>query len=241
MYTPVGFFAPQGGGFVSTGLQMRLDSSDGDSWPGSGTTWYNVPDGAAGSGGNMAVNGTNELQHYLGIFLLDGSSQKGQWGNPDLFASDTDVDWSLEAYFNADSEGGNTLFSINPDGSSYWMLAKWKESSAAKLYWSTAGTRYVEQESGGISTGVWNHIVWSYNKTADVVKCYVNNSEVWSTSAGASSLPPAAQLTDAWFGSQDGYRNWFDGKVNYMAFYKGYYLTAADVENNYNILSARSL
>lgn len=240
MYTPVGFFAPQGG-FVSTGLQMRLDSSDSDSWPGSGTTWYNVPAGAAGSDGNMGVNGTNELQHSLGIFTLDGSSQKGQWSNHDLFASDTDVDWSLEAYVNADSDGGNSLFSINATNQSSWILAKWDESQAAKLYWQTNGTRYVEQEGGSVSTGTWCHIVWSYNKTADVVKAYVNNSEVWSTSAGASSLPTIAQLNAAWFGAQDGTGNYFDGKVNYMAFYKGYYLTAADVENNYNILSARSL
>jgi hypothetical protein len=240
MFTPLGFFAPQGGGFVSTGLQMRLDSSDGDSWPGAGSIWYNVPAGAAGAGGNMAVNGSGELQHNLGIFTLNGS-QTGQWGDADLFASDTDVDWTIECYVNATSDGGNSLFSINPTNQSSWILAKWDETSAAKLYWQTNGTRYVEQESGTVNTGTWYHMAWVYNKNADTVTAYVNNAEAWSTSAGSSALPTISQLTGAWFGSQDGTGNYFNGKVNYMAFYKGYYLTAADIQTNYDILSARSL
>ena len=243
MITPFGFIqteAAPAGGFIDTGLELRLDASDTTSYPGSGTTWANVSAGAAGTDGNVTVTSAGTpAWDATGYFTFDGSSQKLNWGSPAFFGSATNTSWTIEMYVNSDITGTtNSTLQLNSTSGGSWILSKWKETTAAKLYWQTGGTRYVEYEAGSVTSGTWYHMLWVYDQGANTVKAYANNTELWSVGGSSSAL---FTVSSAWFGAQDGSTGFFDGKVNYIAYYKGYALTTDDITNNYNILSARSL
>jgi hypothetical protein len=107
-----------GSGVVSAGLQLHLDSRNPTSWPGSGSTWYDLSGngnnatfysnpGQIDVGGPTVTEGTvidGSTLMYGGDIYFNGTSSAGQYqyaAGPNL---GTDIlTWTINCWFNANS------------------------------------------------------------------------------------------------------------------------------------------
>ena len=212
---------------VSSGLELYYDPSQAASYPGSGTTLYDL----SGSGVNATISGSPT---DAGNWFAFTGSQSIQTGNlAGLYAG-----WqhSLEVWFSpsaagavfSDTGAGPTNTSYHATGLEVYQTGPFFQTNA--MLWNGAVTRV---GGGVISLNSWYQLVRVYNGS-NTAYAYLNKVKSSDTSITWTVPNPGWYLN---FGSSDGTffatGSAFQGKLGVIRLYNRV-LSLAEVTQNYN-------
>jgi len=218
---------------VTDGLVLCLDAADKNSYPGSGTTWYDL--GPNGNNGTLqastmgTVSGSNTM-------AFDGGSTKVTLTETTELAFGTG-NFSISMWLKASSTIG-TYSSIfdkgNPSNSS---------TAGYQLFLSGGSLRYnISNGSGNWSELVvgsspdmrddaWHHFVWAYNGSN--IKFYLDNvlldTDTWANGSGSPTAD--FKIGDSWVTN-------FTGEIPIFIIYNKE-LTAKEISQNFNAHRSR--
>lgn len=163
---------------ITNGLVMYLDADSPESYPGSGTLWYDLSNN--NNNGTLVNGPTYTTNGGFGVIQFDGSNDYVDVPGPNLSSTNYTV-IAIARYVTVDSgaggiESGRTISGRNNN----WLLGHWNgytENHYAEGWVSTAG--------GGTSDTNWRFYACTGNISADVYNFYVNNSLINSNNGGS--------------------------------------------------------
>jgi len=218
-------------GIVTSGLVLYLDAGDSNSYPGSGTAWYDLSaEGNNGTltgatyssadGGSIAFDGandyvtiSNDIRSDVGEFLATVSNQFSisTWFKPDV----TDI-------------GRNAIFT---KAAGY--------GSAGNVYLEYSGIRLSAVIRGSATdnfytslTSTWHELAVTWDGTT--FKAYVNGSFVSNLSVGTATSQDVAFL----LGNSSNLGEDFEGNISIALVYDKA-LTASEVQKNFDVYKDR--
>ena len=169
---------------VTDGLVLALDAANPRSYPGSGTTWYDL----SGNGYNgTLLNGTSFSNGNSGYLSFDGTNDRISFTQ---FTHTTA--WTISYWFYHDGESDDMTIgehSTNPN----------------RFYHRDTGTSYklrvhnndnisVQDMALGDIRNQWAHLAYSMDDSSGTIKGWVNGEQVLDTSTGYS----ATFVVDSW-------------------------------------------
>ena len=212
-----------GGGIVTTNLIRNLDAGDSASYPGSGTTWTDL----SSSSIDATLFGPIYNSGNSGSLDFDGSNDYVTTGN----LAQPNNNWTYEFWVNVDSLASNrTIISNQTVSSGGSVQIRFTTAGAVQIvksYISNVGTF----TGFTASTGSWYNV--AVTKSSTTYGLYVDGSFISSfTSSTPFSFYPGTigintYNTEPW-----------DGKIAVVHAYDSA-LSASDILQNYNALSAR--
>jgi hypothetical protein len=205
-------------GPVTNGLLLYWDAGNLDSYPGTGTTIYDLS--GNGNNGNV-VNGVGYNQTNGGVLTFDGVDDQVYLSTLNLSSTNNTVMGA--ARYTGTSPHGRMINSVNNN----WLLGQWGNST---LNYYAEGTVY------GIPAGP-NDTNWRiYTGTGDISGdswgFYVNNSLITQNNAGVQG-PNGISIGRQGFGAE-----WSTGEFSFLLVYNRV-LTTAEMTQNYNYFKER--
>ncbi len=225
---------------VTSGLILSLDAGDKNSYPGSGTTWYDLCgnndttiNGATyNSGGYFVLDGTND---YFEV-TSDGSSD---------FAKQT---FSIEFWCYIDPDGYDVLWSYDYTGhNSPYYSQHWRTGvvyGTDSLYggsnnggaWNATTTVH---DNGGFGNTAytpnkWTQLVWTVDDggTTKISTFYQDGSSIdTETNTDWSDINYYAQ--EVWIGKANFSTGYYQGNIATVKFYDRA-LSSQEVKQNFN-------
>ena len=211
---------------VTDGLIFAVDAGSTRSYPGSGTSAYNL----VANNNVSLINGLGWQSGNGGYFLSDGTDDG--MTTPD--ASNLDlVDFTLEGWVWWDQHKDYGSFLVKgPGGSGGLFNYSFFGYATTVSFGFGDGTNYRNVSISAPATGEWHHIVGTYDGSA--LKFYLNNTLANSSSTTATPN----QNNDALQILQSQYS--IDGRIACAKVYNRA-LTQAEVTQNYNAQQSRFL
>ena len=219
---------------VTTNLVLHLDAGNAASYPGSGSTWYDL---SAGARDCTLTNSPIYSSNNGGYLTFNGLDEYGTINNHADFNFDTG-DFTIEYWANC-QDTVNDLYQliggthVGGYGGGWYAYAKDINNKVAVGFTSQATSTFT------ISQNTWVHIVMS--RISGLVYFYKNNvSEAGqsftdditsSNDMRIAMIPNYGNLTDGTYH--------FDGHLAQFRIYKGLGLTAAQVDNNFTVGRSR--
>ena len=234
---------------VDDGLVFSLDAGAPRSYPGSGTTWYNItsiPDGdfslvnnpvfTSSYNNGLAFDGTDDYGSGDGTFI------ENNFVNNQSFTIEAFIDitgypaanssiYSNQRYQTEANPGGFGLM-LESNGSSYLRSSIILTSESG----STKSHQAIERVDLDLNTPT--HICYTYDSSSNTVTSYINGTLDGSTTNSAyhwttSSASPAVVSPKIGTGSQGGWGNRLPA-IYYSLRVYGKALSADEVATNYN-------
>lgn len=182
--------------------QIYLDAANSSSYPGSGSTWFNL--GNAGSTYNFSLVNSPSLSN---VVYNGTTNQTLSFNGIDEYATPATSLLSLAQATNWNetreywvywqgSPGCLTMESGVPTPDTNWYDAQASMSNTFLAYsmWQNAAmTAYVVYSS--LTSNTWNHIVWQHNKGTNTLMAYVNGVRTYSNSGVGRVTPPSGFYT----------------------------------------------
>ena len=230
--------ASSGPDIIDDGLVLALDAADRNSYPGSGTTWYDLSgngnngtltnmDGAnldSANGGSLSFDGTNEYIQLSTTTLLRASSTISAWINIDDFTT-------------GKPSGTGRVFIMNSGVTFTNMIAFYNggysfETNTNSNPHEIAGRTTGNVSSSAISPGSWFHFALVFD--ANTFYGYVNGIQT-GTAAISDNLIFNRIGYDT---NRDNYPAYLKGKIsNFKVYNKA--LTASEIQQNFNVTRSR--
>jgi hypothetical protein len=252
---------PVNDGLVTNGLQLYLDSHNPNSWPGSGTTWYDISGNnkhatfyknpsALNNGTGTVVDGTAIDGSTLisgGDIYFNGTSGSALYqyaAGPNLGTNV--LTWTINCWFKANSLVSTSelpaVFTgiytgVSPNQSVNYCLQFYNGTgNDNKLYggFYNPGSWQIVPTGQTITTGTWYNGVVTYDGAT--INYYINNSLVSTkTNIFTTTLTSSVgyRVARRW----DGYDS-FDGYVPINMFYNRA-LTTTELNQNFNYHRSR--
>jgi hypothetical protein len=212
------FETPQG--LVTNGLVLYWDAGNLDSYPGTGTTIYDL----SGNGNNGSlVNGVGYNQNNGGVLTFDGVDDVVRLLAPDLRSTNNTV---MGAARYTGSPRGRM---INAYGNN-WLMGHWNNST--ENYYAEG---WVSTPGVGASDTNWRIYAALGNVSGDSYSLYVNNSLSAGPSNGGAEGPYGISI-----GAQGGSPGSepSTGEFSFVLVYNRV-LTTAEMTQNYNYFKGR--
>ena len=220
---------------VTDGLVLCLDAANTKSYPGSGTTWYDV----SGNGGSASIN-NNPTFNSEGYFDSDGVSDYFRFERSDLnggtfsYGLITVFLWYKPSTTGGTNHTGNNLITVE---NSFEISVGSNSNGFHGIYYAsnpwagygTTGNVLVDEK--------WNLITYVHEST--VRKLYVNGIEVFTRdntgtiTAGSSSYPYLTLM-----GRYSGTSSTAEGKLAQVTLYSKAF-SPLEIVQNYNALKGR--
>ena len=210
-----------------TSLKMYLDASDTTSYPGTGTTWFDLTSNA----NNGTINGAT--WNPGGYFDFDGGNDYVDINNfvNSFFNNAVNKIFSVSIWFNPDQlPTSSTPFQL-------WQFGVWSngtirafllDNGKINFQSTTGGSSYVNQlnSSTSYSIGNWNNLVCIYDGTTKHL--YLNNN-----SPNSAVHNYDIQTNTGSIGKDDSNSFYFNGKISKFNVYDTV-LTQAEITAIYN-------
>jgi hypothetical protein len=218
------------GGIVTDGLVLHLDAAKRDSYPGSGTTWYDLS--GVTENATLLNNPTFTSSGKATAFDYDATNDgTAVYGVPNF-----NQEVSVEAWVKpeGDPEGNGGAGTIYTQGGLYLQYrfdGTFANFFREGYYFTPAVITY----------GNWYNVVQVWDKANFELKVYVNGILELTTTLINNAGNPAS--TTGYIGMQgtdpDGsYSRKFNGKISVIKLYEKV-LTASEIQQNYNALKGR--
>jgi hypothetical protein len=204
---------------VTDGLVLALDAGNTKSYPGSGSTWYDL----SGNSNNGTIIGIN-VSHstdYGGVFVLPGTS--GNYIDVPINLKNTT--YTVMGAARYVTVGGRT-FSSNQSNSN-WLMGHWS-SSTVKHYAEGWVTDSVVNEDSDTN---WRVYAATGNYSADSWAFYVNG-QLDTANGQGSNGPNGIQI------GRHGDGEYSNSQISFLLVYNRV-LAASEIEQNYNALRGR--
>ena len=210
-------------------LVLCLDAADKVSYPGAGTTWFDLSgnglDGTisgavfnSGDGGSIVFDGTND---YVNL----AASSKHYFGRSDF---------SVEVWVKTTSNGRNIALHRN-SGSTRYTLLEIDSNKARLLMWRSSANYSIGTGTSTINDNTWHHIVATRIESVPAVYIYVDGALEGS---GADNALDAPENSNWYLASQTGADKFMDGSISNFRLYNKA-LTLEEVKQNFNALRGR--
>ena len=225
------------GKIVTDGLVLCLDAADLNSYPTTGTTWFDL----AGSNNGTLTNGpTFSGTGASSSIVFDGVDDYVGLGSLSTLVGKTNV--TVDCWFFNDSLPSGFQNIVGQYGNGGWVIHTSTQTNFNILVLVGDGSSY-----GGINitpTNTWYNVMLSYDGTLtgnqNRLKMYVNGVlRTFDSYAGGevpSTWPDAA--TNANIGTLPGFGRYFNGKIPIVRIYEKT-LSSSEVLQNYNAQKAR--
>jgi len=220
-----------GANVVRDGLVLALDAANPKSYPGSGTTWYDLSEnGNHGTNSGSTYSSTNN-----GYFSFDNTDDVVTI--PNSTSLNPTAGLTIESWVNFDTNSAdfifekgnvNTQFSLFSHGSD--IVFRTKHSGDTGYH-----TQNPSKTSVGVVNGQWHHIVGSWNgSTKRIYIDGVLKNSASKSGALVTTTPGAA--VGRFGGTSTGY--YFGGGIAKVAVYsRG--ITAEEIQQNFNATRGR--
>lgn len=181
------------------GLVLQLDAANNRSYPGSGTTWYDL----SNNSGNLALtNSPTFSSDSKGSFVFDGINDYAVLSNNQTADNLTAMTASVWVYANWSSPGGaySPILTKISDASSGagWELGSGWASPDVYFYTQNAGGTLYNAKSATVSAGSrWLNVVAGYSGGfGGTISIYVNGINMPLITRGSGS-PASITTTSA--------------------------------------------
>ena len=216
---------------ITDGLVLALDAGDTNSYPGSGTTWFDLSgNGNNGTNSNMTYSSNNG-----GIFDFNNTSSVSLISNSASLNPTTGL--TIESWVNFDGNSNDFIFEKG-DVNTQFSLFSHSTDIVFRTYHSGDGSYHTQNPSKasvGVVNGQWHHIVGSWDGSTK--RIYVDGVLRNSVSKSGNLV---TQITGAavgrFGGTTTGY--YFGGYIPKVSLYsRG--LTADEIQQNFNAIRGR--
>ena len=202
---------------VLPGLTLCLDAGNTKSYPGSGTTWYNlIPGGVNGT----LTNGPTYSSANGGVIVLDGVNDY-----IDVPINLTNTNYTIMGAARYVVVGGRTF----SGQSNNWLMGHWSNSTQ---------NHYAEGWVSGVESGPsdtnWRSYATTGNYSGDSWGLYVNGVLNAGPNSGGSNGPNGFSIGR----SAPGNNEYSNSHISFLICYNRI-LTAAEIQQNYNALKGR--
>jgi hypothetical protein len=233
------------GNLVTSGLVLNLDAAKVASYPGTGTTWYDISGNNltgslvngptfTGIGKQAAIvfDGTND---YVGLGTPNGlnitsSITINTWVNLNAFPSDTNATIYNKGYDNTNEQ---TFFSFNNQGGVNSLLCGTYVAIGNINYFTKL--TLTGSFANLITTGSWNNLVGQYDGSS--WNLYVNGTLLsQTTTQGPKPSTSPIAIGAAYISS--GYQRFINGRISNVQVYNRA-LSTTEITQNFNALRGR--
>ena len=226
---------------VTNNLFLHLDASSSSSYPGSGTTWFDLTD----NNNDATINGATYSATDGGIFDLDGSNDNISIPHVSSLSLSTTVQKTIQVWVKIDALPtlnaqipvfGKLSSSFGFDG--YWAGLF---SNGGVVRCVTNGTSIQRVSNSTLTVSINNWYLFTFvsqiTNTSNTTKVYINETEYITTAHGSDSYNETNPLYLGYIGSGVG-SSYLNGKIGACYFYtKG--LTVEEISQNYNATKTR--
>ena len=219
---------------ITTGLVLYLDASNASSYPGSGTTWFDL----SGNGNNgTLVNGPTYTGSFGGGIVFDGTNDYVENSN---FSSIVSSSFTISAWVKWTSISGTTSKILHAqNGTAEVNIDNYNGGSGnPKIHFYTAAassTNNILTSGEDVQSGTWYYINAVFNNTTKYKYLYVNSVLKNSASTGVQISWPNS-LTR--IGNRLDFPEPFNGVMSQFGIYNRA-LSASEVLQNYNVTKTR--
>jgi len=209
---------------TTNGLILYLDAGNSKSYPGSGSTWFDL----AGSNNGILQNSPIYSSSNNGIFTFNGSTQRVNCGNSINLQI---TSGSISAWFNPESN--NTSFRGIIAKQNAWGLFLFNNVLVTFSWGSSPGTKSTNIT---VSSNTWNYVAMTFTETIGTPSnnaiIYLNGIAVLTTTIGhvGHSVPVYIGEANA--------SQFFSGKIANTSIYNRV-LSSQEIFQNYNALKGR--
>lgn len=219
--------------YVTNGLQFFVDAGNSLSYPGSGTTWYDL----SGNGNDVTLTSTTFTTDAGGAIVSSSSASNA--GNS---AATTNMNFagggfSISVWIRhtgtVDTARVQRYFTL-PSSPVEGPVLRHNSSSAASLHgyiFDSGSTIRQVDVASQIVTATYYNCVFNYD--GSVFRLYKNNVQVGSLTQSITNPTPANNFSLFPSGTE-----WFEGNM-YIAQYYNRSLSVAEIEQNYNAFRYR--
>lgn len=212
---------------VRDGLVLHLDAANVKSYPGTGTTWYDL----SGNGGNGILD--NGAAFTGTSISFDGIDDKVR--APNCYQFSANENYTYDVWFNptTDNTTSGLIGGVNTP------MIRWGQAIAGTVYffvgWSESPFYKGYRSSEVLQTGRWHNAVATLDHIAKTGKLYLNGDYsgqfTWET--GTINVPPSTIL----FNVRDS-SNAFLGETSIGKVYNRA-LTPEEIQQNFEALRGR--
>lgn len=220
---------------VTDGLVLALDAASPRSYPGSGTTWYDL----SGNGLNgTLVNTVTYNSDFNGTFLFDGVNERVNVAASSLIQNLT-TNFTFQAFVRFNTSGGQ--YGIFTKGSNFtdgWTVYVRQGPQFSFIGYNDANVSsglLAATPSGGISTNTWYQITYTYDNST--VRSYINGIQS-NTSSYSETFNSTGTSPLIGHGPNIGTPKYWPGNISNVTLYNRA-LTPSEVLQNYNALKSR--
>lgn len=232
---------------VTDGLVLHLDAGNRKSYPGSGSTWYDLTNTQNGT----LVNTPTYSTQNGGFFTFNGSNQGVNLGTG--YESTGDPFAQYNQHFSI-SYFAKVVSFLSNDSNHYVSNTVFAKSSDPyndnfEMGYSPAGKIefYIDDGSNDpasapesnftISTGTWHHVCLVYDASIDKVNLYLNGYQNQEFSYTLTGMDQAVG-SYVTIGNSRRNRSWFNGSIAALSLYN-VSLSSDQAEQNFNALKGR--
>jgi hypothetical protein len=211
--------AHAGPNIIEEGLVLCLDAGNERSYPGTGTTWYDL----SGNGNNgTLVNGVTYNSQNGGVLQFDGVNDEISITGPNLVSTNYTV-------IGGSRYSGSTRKRIISGGSNNWLLGHW--SGGSERHYAVG---WITSSSGGANDLNWRIYTGTGNISSDQYYFWINDSIHTGPSTGGSQGPNGFRL-GRYYGNTTEYST---GQISFLLAYNKI-LTNDEIKQTYAALRGR--
>jgi hypothetical protein len=244
---------------VTSGLQLNLDAGNINSYPGTGTTWYDLssngnngtlvsdPTFTSTNGGSFIFNGVDEFVRVVDSGFFSTASNS--------FFADTGYAWTVSAWFKfpvspVGTRTGNASFTIlgqsggvgGGETLTLYVSSGTDSTYGTVPYYLMVGIRGTKTtiSTVPVNTGLWNQVVVTWNGTSG--RAYLNGDDRGATNIGAVAIQTLQYFDIANTGDSGAPGNstqQFEGNISNVLVYNKA-LSAEEVTQNYTAQEGRN-
>ena len=205
-----------GPNLITNGLVLYLDATNPKSYPGNGTTWYDL----SGNKKNGTIVNSPSFDSENKYFDFDGTNETVTISNP-LNQSALEQEWTVSAWINITDKVSQTLV----DGLNRDLFVCYTQGDNSLLYLNASADDYYTYggDLGGIG---WVMATFRFRNSDGYRTIYRNGIDISTTGPNNTSTPFGQDSTFTLFGALEGY-------VSKISMYNRV-LTDDEVLQNYN-------
>jgi hypothetical protein len=200
-------------GQLPQGMVLLLDAGDTNSYPGSGSTWYDL----SGYDNDGFLSGATYSSDDGGTMVFDGVNDAINFSNPVEIPIGNDP-YTISVWFNSDEMpsirgfiGWGAFGNVNQVNA--WRLQNFGGGVTGFVhYWWGNDLSFQTP----LSANTWYNAVAAYSNGSR--KIYLNNVQVAQDFPTGHNVPYSTNLRVGV--TYDGFNEWFDGKIAQVVIYK---------------------
>jgi PKD repeat protein len=217
-------------GIVTSGLSIYLNAKNTTSYPGTGSTWYDI----SGNGYNSTLSNVTYSSTNSGEFAFNGSNSIVR--TPSIpntgVGNNTSVTWSAWVY--PTTVSGTIMYMSSDAGGGGWNMPPLYFTN--KRFIGSVYNNTPISDPNDFTLNTWYHVTLVYDGTARTSKLYVNGAMVSNATNQTFSGPGSTAFMFLGLvngGCCNNATN-FTGRMSSFMAYGGKALTDAEVLQNYN-------